>query len=536
MTKSEYALTDKECIVLQYFIENESHLLEGHETCLKSAIIYKCKDGKKHFLAYPAKIEKDKKSHSITISKRWAGIICKSFYEKGILDFEEHRPPRQKNLTEYYYLNYDIESFKRIFRYIMANSDYRMMHYFLSLKFFQDNLNELFIKNILHEKKVEMRRSIDVWDWEPSEARSLFKHLSQNQNSSFEEYILLMFRERYFQDKNISLFPPTICFHLPVLTEDNSNEQIKLIKQTNQETFNEHSLLEYKISGIIDHYNRLQKNMWIIPLLSLIQSSPKALEELLYGDWKINDSYDFVFSRKGSSSFEYPFFRILFAAVSDISVTRKVENVNIESAVFRSKSQKYSDKSNWLLKISTKFGINVYFDGGFSTYRNYTGSENGDIFEWPEESYYWAKAWIDYSMYGMSLKFEDVLDFDALIRRILKLDIIGKFLFSRLPNYIKNILLNYDAIMEKPDNFKKDIACELNRIMFSYNFIKEIEFRSLNLTEYTIRQIENVRKIEINECYPKESKIYSIYKINRLIIEDAYEKLIRKEKRNDLSY
>jgi hypothetical protein len=564
MVKKGYTLTEKECIILKYFIENESCVMNGFGFTLKSPIIHKCKDGISHFLAYPAKIEKDLKpsstlnenfveiestlenptsynkenlggvnkqrTQSSQVSRKWAIEICKDFYNKGILDFEMHRPPRQKNETEHYYLRHDLEAFKKIFKMLMVNWDYVLMHSFLSEIFFQNNLNESFIKQILSEKKVEMGRLIDIWDWEPSQARYLFNNISKKHDFTFEEYILQMFRQKYFNENINCSFSHSISLRLPVLPEDEKHEKLKVIEEINNRIFKENSSLYCNSSSIVDHYSRFQKNKWIIPLLSLIQSSPKALEEFLYGNWKIDEPYRYAFSHDGSRLFDYPFFRILFSAVSDVALNPYVENMNIESAVFRSDYRDNNDTSKFLFKISMNTGIDVYFDAGFSTFEDAIGCENGDVILRPKEDNYWTKAWFNYSWRARPLRIENILDFDAFVQTIVrKENALNKLLYDRIPNYMKNILLNYSSLVEVNNDFKNDFLFAINGIIFSSNFMTEINYKTLAITEYTVKQIEYSHQMEMDILDSKLDKLNRVHDINHLIFEDAFENVIRKE-------
>lgn len=530
MTKSEYKLTEKQRVVLRYFIENESFYIDRSETLLYKDTNPTCKDGKKHFLAYQTKVHKDLESNSDTVSKDWAGKVCKHFYQKEILDYKEIRPRGQKNKTEYYFLRHNIEAFKTVIKMLVVNYEYETRQQLFTLSYFQINLTEPFIKNILNEKKVEMTRLLDIWDWEPSEARILFNEFSAKKDLSFKEYILRTFRNKYCYNRTDNHFSPCIGLRLPVLLEDTNHEYLKLVKQFNQETFNDNSLLNHKISGIADHYNRFQKNKWIIPLLSLMQASPKALEEFVYGDWKIKDSYSCVFSREGSSRFEYPFFRILFSAISDIALAPNIKNNNILFVDFRSPSRKGSDKSNWLLQIGIQSGMTVDFDGGFSKENEFMESENKGKITCSDERYYWTKTWVDYSTHYYSLKSIEIIDFELLIQKLVsKRDVLCKFLFDRLPNYMKNILLCYDSSFDLPDGFKNDLLFEMNEILFGYNAKNEIEYNPLHLTKYTLSEIAKLEEMKITNNYSKENIINKIFKVNRLVMEDSFENVIRKK-------
>lgn len=542
----EDGLSEKELQVLTFFITTESFVMDNQQKFLEKPIIFECKDGKEHYLAYPAKVAKDfSKTVYKKISKKWAGTVCSSLYEKGILNYEERKPPRQKNTTEHYFLKSDLESFRKITNYIVKDTESWECKNLFSKAYFQKNINENLIKEIMAEKKVEIGRDFDFWHWKPSEAEQLFAECNRSKEASFDEYIQKRITENYYsKDSSPSLsssslpsFSPGIMLRLPIFKinkkgKDNlSTKSYQKLLELNKHSSKDYPSLKHNKSGIIEHYTKFQRRKWIIPLLALIKSSPIALQEFLNGDWDCSDKNYCSYSKEGRVNFEYPFFRLLFAAISDIALTRDVENGDVSFAELRSSSNHKSEMNNYLLKISMKSWLNVYFDGGFNTHHDYYGTESGDVFESPNETYYWAKAWIDYpakfSSHFLGLK--DITNFEAFVDKLIDKDNqMGKFIFDNIANYMKNILLNLKALDEIPESLKEDLLFEINDIIFDNDFSKEKLYDDSEISEYTKHEIDHLRQSEESDFY--EQSLIHLMKngVNRLILEDVFEGIIDK--------
>lgn len=534
-------LTEKELLVLTYFIENESAAMSDLDWELNKPIILECKDEKKHFLAYPAKIVNDlkaKKSYK-TISKKWAIEVCNALCKASILDYEELKAPRQKNPTEHYFLKSNLEAFRKVTRYVNENAQEWEKRFLFSKAYFQQNINDSLIEEVMSEKKVEMCRSLDFWNWEPFEAELLFGKCSRIKEITFEEYIKKMIMEKYCSKESSSPFS-NIHLRLPVFKEGPvaknklRTEKLEILKKLNKTTFKDYPSLKFQQSGIIEHYMKLQKQKWIIPLLALIKSSPMALAEFLYGKWDCPD-YDaatcICYSKEGVDNFRYSFFRLLFVAISDIALTRDVETTDVQYAEFRSSSSHRSEKTNHLLRIAMKSGFNVYFDGGFDTNHYGIGTESGDVIEMPDEKFYWAKAWINYPTFFSTtfLKLKDIVNFELFVKKLInKNDPMGRFLFNRLANYMKNILLHFSILNKVPDSLKEDFLFEINEIIFSTDFSRESVYCENKLSDYTRNEIKQLWQSETSTFFDPNLIHFIKNSVNRLILEDVCEGIIVK--------
>jgi hypothetical protein len=529
-------MNEKDWIVVEYFIRHESSLLNREKPFVKNPTIKKCKDNKEHFLAYAKKIHND--THSM-ISNVWAKKVCQKMVNLGVLDYEMIRPPRQKNDTEHYYLRSDPSSFRKVIRFVIENM-YPNLWYIFSQAYFQKNINESLIREILSEKKVEIRRCIDLWNWDPKEAKDIFKRYfseySGTSNLSFDKYIEEKLKGEYAKEQNHRFFSKSVSLRLPVLKEginENgklSHKQLNILEKLNEGEFKRNPWLRLQYSGIVDHYVNLQQEKWIIPMLALIKASPVALNEFLNGNWEIETVEGkccICFSEDGLDSFKMIFFRILFKAISDIATTRRVpESIDVESAYLRPYSSFEIKEKDCLLQIILNPNIYVRFDAGFNTHHDYIGTEAGDVFELPDERYYWVKAWIDYSSYPF-LGQTDIKNYGALIKKLMNnTSKIDKHIFEKFSNRMKNSLEHIDALPLLSEEFKTDLLIEINKLLLWCDLSKDITFISDSLSDHVRNKIIKYREYDplLDAYLISEERIY----LNRSILEDIFAEEISK--------
>lgn len=539
----EEKLSEKDWVVLDYFIQNESFLLNEMKCCIKKPIIKKCKDGKEHFLAYAKKIHNE--THS-RISNNWATKVCQKMVNLEIFDYEMILPPRQKNKTEHYFLRSDLISFRKIISLIVENEDSRMLTYIFSNAYFQKNINDSLIREIFSEKNVEIRRSIDLWNWNPSEAKVIFEKYfsgSPDKKLSFDENIEEMLKYKYAKEKNQLPFFETICLRLPVLKEEInesnklSQEQLSILENINKEEFEKYPWLKFQYSGIVDHYIHLQQERWIIPMFALLNASPIALNEFLNGDWKIETlegKNSISFSQDGLDSFKMTFFRILFRAISDIATTRNVpENSNVKSAYLRPRSYFKIRGKDCLLEVILDSDLSVCFDAGFDTHHDYIGDEIGNIFEPPADEYYWVKAWIDYpgsATYSSFLGKADVKNYTNFVEKLNdNTKVLSKYIIGKLSNRMKNSIEHIGIFSSLPDEFKNDLLLEINKILLQFDLSEDIVFPANSLSDYVRNEIKSYQEHK-NSPFYKNIYPWERIHVNRSILEDIFFEEISKNK------
>lgn len=541
-------LTEKEFKVLLYFIT------QGYS----KPIIHTCKDGKKHFMAYPAKIEKDLKKE---ISRVWAANICKKLEEKGILDHEYFLPPRQKNKTEHYYLKNDYHAFKNVIKAIIDTTTSKDRVWIFNNNYFQENINESLVKTVLAEKNYEIRRILDLWDWKPVEAQKLFdeyfkeiehseiiessseenekkadsisRYICKREKVSFEEYIKKKVKDQFDIKKDrISYSFPTIHLRLPVFSDEVSpREQLMELEKINKDIFERYPLLKSNYSGIDNHYKYWQKEKLILPILALIKASPMALAEFLYGDWKpsgLNSNGYIIYSQEGNKSLEYPLFRILFIAIGDIALTRSIPGGGEDNYfVLR-------PNPNSLLLIPLS-NYNVYFDAGFSTKEDYIAINDEDLIVVPDENYYWIKSWIEINPTydAFFLNHNCIRNYEDFIKKLVdKNDKISYCIFNKFSNVMKNILNFIDLQNPIQEELQKKLLYELNLVVLNNNLYEDIS-KLTKLSDYTKHKYE-----AYNNLLKYSNKIIILYDLKELnfsLLEDIFpEQIIKREYRIEI--
>ncbi|CAG1003470.1 MAG: hypothetical protein OIN86_16645 [Candidatus Methanoperedens sp.] len=525
-------LTKKEFEVLLYFIDNESGSKRGGS----NPIIKLCKDDKKHFMAYPAKIEKDLRKE---ISRVWAANICKKLEDRGILDHENLLPPRQKNKTEHYYLRSDFHAFSKIVKLIVDTATSKDRIWIFARSYFQENINESLVKKVLAERNVVIGRILDLWLWEPIEAQNLFdKYFKENVDSekiSFKEYIQKMVQHGTIKD-GMYWSPPSFCLRMPVFADEMPRtEQLNALIEKNIDIFDRYPLLKSYRSGIEEYYKNRQYENSILPILALIKASPNALVEFLHGEWKPSGSdscYCVCYSREGIGLLEYHIFKILFTAISDIALTRSVPGGREDNyALLRPNPNSTIKNKNFLLLIP-QGNYNVYFDGGFRTGEDYIGE---DLFLVPDENYYWVKSWIEFNptcnAYFLNCNY--IGNYESFIKKLVdKNDKISHYIFNKFSNVMKNILNNINLQNPIQEELQKKLLHELNFVILNNNLYEYIS-KLTKLSDSAKHKYEVYTNS--SKYYNKTIILYDLVELNFSLLEDIFpEQIIKRDYRVEI--
>ena len=131
-----------------------------------------------NYLANPSKIETDTKK---SVTRAWANKICRQFYEYDIFNCEMIKPRRYKYETEHYSLRKDKEAFSKIFQLFLTSNHYKFDSInFLQSPYANSVINKSFVRKILSEKGVEIRRIIELEYWNNKEGEDLFNLFKKN--------------------------------------------------------------------------------------------------------------------------------------------------------------------------------------------------------------------------------------------------------------------------------------------------------------------------------------------------------------------
>jgi hypothetical protein len=328
-----YKLTEKELLIIDHFVENESKQLDIGQN-----------EG--HFFSYPAQIERELNGK---ISRVHAKEICKKYEEMEILTFEKRRPPRQKDDTKYFFIKPGLETFSKIVRVYLENFDIKLVFKKFSQKYFKVNINEELLEHIFSKKLVVFPRFLDISKWEASEAQALleayhhthtfsfnnlhYRLLKENKTvddllaelpdsdiRSFELYMKRKLERMDLQKEPESQFYPIkIKINFPYIasSKDNKKSNLEYLSNFNKETFEKYPVLKTAWSAFEDHYNRWQRESLSLPLLSLLNSSPSVLGEFLYGEWKLSENS--ICEGNLTGSFESEMRNYVFLALKDLT-------------------------------------------------------------------------------------------------------------------------------------------------------------------------------------------------------------------------
>ena len=370
------SLTEKEWIVLKHFIEKESQAIQKWFSNKKIK-----PESQQHFITYQSKIVLDLGN----ISKPTAGKACKKFLKIGLFDSIKKHPNFKGGETDFYSLKSDLQTIRKIVKLVMEMCETSVeIIQIIGNYYFMYNVNESLVKEVLYEKQVKISRIFSVFECDINNANTISKKYLNYSDNEFNESIksgiykyekiqkrnekdyiedihhvcnefLVDYNDKSFDlvkfyDSDYRLIsslqkpdynnfttkslltPISINLIFPVFKDDLShNEVIEEIQNVNESVLQEYPSLKYFSSGIKNHYEIIQYHKLILPILSLIQSSTKALDEFLNGEWKtfvLNIDYC---NDCGNCDF---FNGLFIVTVNDISNTFQIPKNSIVETVF----------------------------------------------------------------------------------------------------------------------------------------------------------------------------------------------------------
>ena len=131
------------------------------------------------------------------------------------------------------------------------------------------------------------------------------------------------------------------------------------------------------VQKIISDYYLSEESKLIMPVLALVEISPTALDFFL-GDWKPydDDTISFSSDSQGFEMIEHVLFRLIWGAVSDLSLTRRIpESEHVLDAYVS--GGLFSRGKQPLLRLTCKNNISIEYDAGFDTAEILYGDEEG---------------------------------------------------------------------------------------------------------------------------------------------------------------
>lgn len=564
-------LTEKEWIVLKYFIENESRAIQKWLSTKKRK-----SESQQHFITYPSKIESDLGN----ITRPTAGKACNKFLEMGLFNSEKKRPNFKGGETDHYYLKSDLQTIRKLVQLIMEMDDSYEIIQIIGNHYFMYNINESLVKEVLYEKQVQISRRLSFFEWNIKEAKMIFddyvKPFNKEINDSkitfdkevrriindFEDdhnyrertnlerfnrlykdffetndddfdvvkhYVTDKFRDsrNLFLSENITAAMNKLSFSIDLLVfnENISNEHMLEIKKLNTDLFEKHPNLQNCHSGFENHYNQFQYKNLILPLLSVIQASPKALNEFINGNWDLfNVNFDF------NNNMDCEFITNLsLIAIKDILSTFQVPKNSIIDYIYSGKLPPNTPPNTHIsesLTLGLKHLYEISLNLKFIVSSDPTAASSIEVINivniLPKVSFY-------------LLTVNDIIDAKNLIIKLKdENDPLYSHIRSKLSNYMQNLILYYDTENITPSvEFQKAIVDDLNYILLRGDLFDENKFSSIFSSkendEIFIKYVnqylnDDFSKSDINSLVfePDKYHLFGIIEYGRYLLEKAF--------------
>lgn len=536
-------LSKQKIFVLQYFIQNESWVMMGIPP--EHGLLLPDKEtGKDRFYSYPKRIEDDLKGKYSSISREWAGKICKDLEALGILGHHMFRAARQKNTTEHYFLRSGTAPFKAVMKLVLDKSVPVQGYICITQEYIRHHISEDLVKDILAEKNVVMERNLTILDWAPVESKKVHALYYERKGStdsksgkdsannpyarSFDSCVTEIVRKSNGKINELSPYiQPGFFFRFPVLKAGISDdEKNRIIGSENEKIFKEYPGLDQYHSAIQEHYEHFQRDHWILPILALIRSSRNTLGEFLFGDWKPYDR------TSGIKSMDYPIFTFLFTTINDVARRRDVPDESVIPSIrfrpdFRRSHNTHSRPA--LLEVQTNLNLTVCYDASFDTEHLFYGAENGDVWENDTEQNYDVSTWIEIGALGIKINKENIRDFALFVSSLLDTtNPISRRILERLSHRMQHLLSSYQPIQNEFPSWGDSLLNELNRMLSNLGFYDPIAFSNITLTEEGRGIAE---RSGVYGRYDYNSFYHSmIFGVNRVLFDEAYPELVQLSK------
>lgn len=296
------------------------------------------------YITYPAELEKLSRK---IITRAGAKIVCDKLTNKGILQIEKKRSSTWSKTTSHYSIGQDIESLRNLvreyFQYLVKNDPFSWQKeatWFNNSHFIRSLVNSNLVRDTLSSKNVVI-----------SKIKNLKNKKSKEELEKFKEMVSISF---------------------PIKPANYKTSQMFSIAKSHQDTTS--TIQQKKIEKIIkEHYDNIEENEIILPILALIRISPTALEYFL-SDWKpyiIEGTTHYTST--GISAIEHVLFRLIWDAINDLSIIRDIPQNELVHSALVSGGGISSSKTSSLLEITLMDLSKIEYNAGFDTQRDYYG-------------------------------------------------------------------------------------------------------------------------------------------------------------------
>lgn len=328
------------------------------------------------YKAYAAQIERDMQNK---VSRVAISTICQDLYHRNVLAYDKIRPPRQKNTTEHYYLPRNKQALTNLLQAIVESGDDQWLWSFISTEYAQSCLTTSLVREVLAYKKVVFPRILPLGTWDEVERKKLISIMEKEHNHSLPSM----------------LFHNMVWLHLPVFSESTPLEQrLEYIESLEDNEGIRRLDLSRNPSGIKCHYQVWEEEHVVLPILALIQISPRALVDFLLGSWQPCENKRC--NSNITAVIDHVIFRLLMRAIDDVAVSRRIPHLSLVGDAFLC-YQTFSDHKPTLFTLAMKDGRYVHFTATFNTRVNYYGDEDSSMSGFPfvNPESCWITAWME---------------------------------------------------------------------------------------------------------------------------------------------
>ncbi|MBP2145811.1 hypothetical protein J2129_001265 [Methanofollis sp. W23] len=478
--------------ILRYFIQVESSSIEyfcqrkigGTQDTGKTALdpVYE----------YPSKIWKEcgQKITKPTI-KSW----CEKFEDMGILSSEEKRTDGVNSFhkTKHYSLNHDAATLKQILEIIVKNFDPFERLTILSSAYFDYFIDENLVREILFKKSVYIRDSYDILDVNWENIRSAWNIWVQDEEFNEERLVEEVRSEISWTEDNTGRHShrPDRCLISPCA----SNCAIPIVTDTFYKTRRSDFVDRIKFGFTIESADRairgypeilhshrevIEMEKCILPILTLIKSSPSALRYFLSGEW-----HSFELKKEMVEDHEYAseFMKDMVSiAARDISITLQIPMNNIVDYVdFNHREWVLSPDGDvkphiaymfFSLKNGNTLSIDLKYSARqiskqfcFIPVDGHGTCSPGTRYEVkiPDEMDFKLKIWTTDS--PLCIAPEDIKDKEKFMEWLSSDSAIPRHLVQMLSNRVQNMIRVYPSKDNPSDTFFKLLLEDLNRAL-----------------------------------------------------------------------
>jgi hypothetical protein len=308
------------------------------------------------YVTYPADLEKLTKK----VTRAGAKLVCDRLVHLGILQTEKKRSPTWSKSTPHYRLREDKEAFIKLtqsyFRTLAKSDPYSWQKlasdFFMNSKYARRQINSNLVRHVLSSKKVVMPLIVKT--------KEENKNRKRNAVSKHSRDLIPLSLPIMPPDTKIAEMQSRVIMHKTKLADDQKETITKFVK---------------------NHYDNIEENAIISPILALLQISPSALRYFL-SNWKPHLRGEGVTFFSTSLSFdmiEHVLFRLIWNAINDFSRVRVIPEWGIVHDAYVSGGNYPSGKSSPLLLLRCSDNLSIEYEAGFDSVHDYYGDEVVEI-------------------------------------------------------------------------------------------------------------------------------------------------------------